>query len=97
MKNQKQIRDAKTVARDAYAWPGGYPLYLVMVDGDALCPKCVKENFALIVRATRDDDHTGWASMGAQINYEEPDLNCAHCSQYIDAAYVDRDEVVAAA
>ena len=86
---------AKQAIRSAlgrYAWPGGYPVYLVTSDGAALCPDCVRSEVRLIVDAARTDDRScGWYPMGADINYEDPDLYCDHCSQRIESAYAEEE------
>ena len=88
MKNQTQIRAAKELARNPYAWPGGYPKFAVMSDGECMCALCVKENFPLIARATRDDDKWGgWSLVGVDINWEDQDMTCAHCGESIESAY----------
>lgn len=87
MRNQPEIRAAKDVAREPFAWPGGYPKFLVMCDGGALCPKCVRENFALVGRSTRDGNGDGWAAAGAQLNWEDDTLTCDHCGNPIPSAY----------
>lgn len=78
------IEAAKLVARERYAWPGGYPLVLVMSDGETLCPDCVARNFREIARATRDGDRSGWAAEGYQVEEApEADVSCAHCRRVI--------------
>jgi hypothetical protein len=36
MTNIQTLASVKRALRDVYAWPGGYPLYIVMADGEAL-------------------------------------------------------------
>ena len=75
-------------ALDAYAWPGGYPVYAVMDDGESLCPSCARENVRLILSATHDRDiHSGWYFSGAQVNWEDDSLYCAHCGKPLEPAY----------
>ena len=71
----------------------GYPLYYVFADGGACCADCANENIVQI-----DDDikgkrvwnsHGGWALAAADVNYEDGELCCDHCSKAIGAAYVD--------
>ena len=68
-------------------WPGGYPIYAVMADGDVLCPRCARENIRLILAATRGKTRGGWHFDGATINCEDSDLYCDHCGNPIEAAY----------
>jgi hypothetical protein len=74
----------------AYAWPGGYPLYYLCTDGGALCPSCVTHERAKILRATHENDNnSGWAIAGVDINWEQTELYCDHCSDQIPSAYGD--------
>ena len=81
-----EVREA---IRDKYAWPGGYPLYIVMEDGEALCVECGKQEYRLLAEASRDKDRSGWRPEAPEINYEDPDLYCCHCSTRIESAYAE--------
>ena len=71
-----------------YAWPGGYPRYFVMSDGEALSFKAAKAERRLILAAIRDHDSTGgWLPFGVDINWEDADLHCAHTGEPIPSAY----------
>jgi len=74
-----------------FAWPGGYPLYLVMTDGGCLCGDCILSERGLIHQAALEDLHDGWAPMGMDINYEDPALYCDHCNERIESAYAEDD------
>lgn len=87
MKNQPEIRAAKELARNPYAWPGGYPKHAVMSDGECCCAACIKENFPIVARATRDGDRSGWALSAVEINWGDTDITCANCGQAIESAY----------
>ena len=77
-------------ALDGYAWPGGYPVYLITTDGGALCPACVRANLRQIIAAARDNDTgSGWHPAEARINWEDVDLTCDHCNARIESAYRD--------
>lgn len=71
---------------DAYAWPGGYPLYYVTSDGAALCPDCVNAEIASIDGATKGD---GWNVVGVDVNWEDAGMTCEHCSKRIESAYAE--------
>lgn len=76
----------------AYAWPGGYQMYLICDDGGALCFDCARKNARDILWAIENDkpgsrDCDDWRVMATNINYEDSDLRCDHCSQPIPAAY----------
>lgn len=72
-----------------YAWPGGYPLFLVMQDGGCLCATCVDEERGRIHQAALEKRRDGWAPMGVDVNWEDPSLLCDHCSQRIESAYAE--------
>ena len=75
---------AKYIARERYAWPGGYPLFAVTDDGAALCPDCCKTEYRQIAESIPGD---GWHTIRIDINYEDDDLFCDHCSNQIKYAY----------
>jgi len=33
--------------------------------------------------------HDGWGLIGLEINYEDPELFCSHCSSRIESAYAE--------
>lgn len=77
----------------AYAWPGGYPLYFVMADGESLSFESARENMREIMTAIqtggpRDD----WRPVGIEVNYEDSDMVCAHSGKPIPAAYSDKEK-----
>lgn len=79
----------KHAIREPFAWPGGYPVYIVLSDGEMLCATCAHENWPLIVRATLQRDSSGWRAEGAQILWgteDGPEL-CAHCRSALVSAY----------
>ena len=83
-RNPTPIEAAKLVAREKYAWPGGYPLILVMDDGAALCPDCVRSEFRRIAYSTRNGLRDGWRAAGYQIEEcPDEDERCAHCAKVI--------------
>lgn len=70
----------------AYAFPGGYPIYYVTADGGILCPKCCDDNRFEIEEAVAGDDNQ-WLIVGNDINYEDDNLYCDHCNKQIEPAY----------
>lgn len=80
----KPMGAARIVRREKYAWPGGYPLALVMTDGELLCPHCVAEEFSQISFAARHKLRDGWKPEALAIlddsEPESPEL-CAHCGK----------------
>ena len=82
----------KQAIREPYAWPGGYPLYLVMSDGELLSLDAARKEWATICYAVfSGDEHGGWMPAGVDINWENPDLYCAHTNARIPSAYAEDD------
>jgi hypothetical protein len=77
---------------NAYAWPGGYPLFYLTSDGECLCPTCVTKERVNIFRSTAERARDGWAVVGVDANYEDVSMRCAHCNEYIPAAYFTDEE-----
>ena len=68
----------KGEALPGYAWPGGYPMYYLDAENNVLCVKCANDN----------DDYNA-AITGADVNWEDANLHCDHCSERIESAYAD--------
>ena len=86
----KHDHNAVHSAMQGYAWPGGYPVFLVLRDGNVLCPACVKDNLRAIVQGTHERS-SGWDAEAADINWEDEDLCCDNCGKRIEAAYTDTE------
>jgi hypothetical protein len=69
---------------ESFAWPGGYPLYYLCNDGEALCPSCMNDSSNPIHFDAPDD---GWRIVGCDINWEDESLFCAHCNKQIESVY----------
>jgi len=67
------------IARNPYAWPGGYDIILIMNDGGILCNDCVKNNYRDILFDTKNKWSTGWDAAG--IDYELEESFCSHCEK----------------
>ena len=77
-----QLRD------EPYAWPGGYPMYAILSDGEALCGKCAKDEYERLSQVERDcPDDDQWRINALSINWEDTELTCAHCSDLVESAY----------
>jgi hypothetical protein len=82
------VADLKATLRGGeFAWPGGYQMFFVTSDGEALSFDTARNEFALLVDAFRTD--TTWRVIGCDINYEDNELYCAHSGDKISAAYSD--------
>lgn len=75
------------VARDRFAWPGGYSLVLLMHDGQTLCCACAEDNLGAILRDTigeTRDESSGWCASAAAVADDDDDAEtCAHCGRDI--------------
>ena len=70
------------------AWPGGYPVYAYMSDGEALCFECTRDSDEVHEDASCRD---GWCFVGADVYWEGPTMQCAHCNGDLESAYGDPD------
>jgi hypothetical protein len=81
-----------TLRAGAWAWPGGYPMYFVMADGEALSFKAARSELRQLLWAFKSADrHEQWRAIGVEINYEDPDLVCAHTGEKIECAYCETE------
>ena len=98
MKPNSNIERFKFFVRTKYAWPGGYPMYMLCADGGCLCHKCAGENAKLIIQATVLRDNHMWECEAIDVNWEDADLTCDNCGELIECAYGEDlpDEVVTA-
>lgn len=77
----------RDVRNGPHAWPGGYPLYFLCSDGDALCFGCAYEKRGNIIRAVHGGYSDGWRVVACDVNWEDNECTCAHCGEKIDPAY----------
>jgi hypothetical protein len=90
MENTMTTNDLKNYIRNGkYAWPGGYPMYFVANDGEALSFEAVKENYREIFSATKNKENNGWRIVGVDVNWEDENLYCSHTGNKIESAYGD--------
>jgi hypothetical protein len=87
MPNLVVLRDVKQFVRAPYAWPGGYPLFLVTTDSGCICHDCTKRHFRQIIRAEIDSQNDGWRPSAVTVNWEDSDLLCDNCGLSIESAY----------
>lgn len=88
----QKLAQAKSVAREPCAWPGGYAKLLLMCDGELLCPKCVRSEFPAIARSTIQKSRDGWQCEAITIHWEGPAEFCAHCNAELPSEYGDPNE-----
>lgn len=88
MSNREVEKVKESLANGPYAWPGGYPLYFIAADGEALSFDAVNANLELVLEATGNpgtDKH--WEIIACEINWDDEDLYCAHTNKKIECAY----------
>ena len=68
------------IARNPYAWPGGYDIIGICDDGGILCAHCIKENYREVMHDTRYGWNTGWRIVGFQTaDWLEDSTLCGNC------------------
>jgi hypothetical protein len=79
-----------------WAWPGGYPLFFIMSDLEALSFGAAIENADRIREAidAKDTDRwNDWNVIGVDVNWEDPLLFCCHKTTHrIPSAYAEDKE-----
>jgi len=85
MKNRTGLQALKTVAREKYAWPGGYALSAITSDGGLICSKCCRDEYRTMYRSTRDECGDGWQvkALICSADYDGPEY-CSYCSNEIE-------------
>lgn len=76
------------VAREPYAWPGGYETFVITSAGEMICPKCVRENYSQMYRDTvsRGKRDCGWTVAAADATCNCDEATCDHCGRDLIAA-----------
>ena len=75
---------------DAFAWPGGYPLYYFTSDSSTLCPKCMNNEIeSADIEIKEPSFHDQFRPTACCVNWEDDNLHCDHCYQQIESAYGD--------
>lgn len=78
----------RDIRQGAYTWSGGYPKYFICHDGEALSFTAAKENRRLVLESFRGPGFgEDWQIVGCDINWEDPQLYCAHSGELIQSAY----------
>jgi hypothetical protein len=88
--NLETARDrARYIARERFAFPGGYELLAVMDDSALMCSQCVKDNFRLCLESARDYKNDisadGWRIDAMILSSEcENFETCDNCNAHLD-------------
>ena len=91
--NINSINDFRRAMRHGpYAWPGGYPVFFMMGDGEAISFAAARENRREIITAIAYQDKRGENyPLALAINWEDANLICAHSGKRIESAYAEAD------
>lgn len=84
--SKMKLNEVKEAIRNPFTWPGGYPIYTLMSDGELLCSDCARENYREIVGDTKNDLSGCWAVSGSMILWEGLEY-CSHCYKKLETAY----------
>lgn len=63
-------------------------MYYLADDGGALCPACANGQNGSEASETAEPG-SGWRIVGADANWEDPELYCDHCHNRIPSAYAE--------
>ncbi len=89
----KTVSDFRKAIRNGpYAWPGGYPCFFLMADGDTCSYDALNDNRRLVIGALCNDDcpdSLQWTPVAFDVNWEDPMMFCAHTGDKIESAYGD--------
>lgn len=71
-----------------FAWPGGYQMALLMLDGEVIDAQSARENYRLIRQAMKAPGTSeDWEPVQAFIHWEGEPLQCAHSGREIPSCY----------
>lgn len=88
----KTVQDfGEALKNGPYAWPGGYPMFFITEDGGTLSFATAWNERALIARAIVDGYDKQWRVIGADVNWEDPELFDDHSGNRIESAYAEDD------
>jgi hypothetical protein len=80
-----------TLRAGGFAWPGGYPLYFITSDGDALSFEALKDKNTLraVLSSVRYGRNDGWRIVACEVNWEDNELECVDTMKRIPSAYAE--------
>jgi hypothetical protein len=86
--NIETISDFRRAIRSGpYAWPGGYPIYFITDDGEALSFAAARSERRAILESIASQSRDGWRVVAADVNWEDASLHCVHTGERIESAY----------
>lgn len=73
-----------------FAWPGGYPIYFLTNEGEALSFEGVRDRLREELCAIQNRERE--RIVACDINWEDSELYCAHSGKRIESAYTEPDD-----
>lgn len=82
--NFEATKILKSVIRQRYCFPGGYERFVITSDGAAICAKCCKKEYKIILHSTLLKYRDGWQVVASSNESELEDMtSCDHCGYLI--------------
>ena len=73
-----------TMRAGGYAWPGGYALAFLTIDGGALCFDCARAEARNVIHSIRHGIGDGWRVVGCfDCDNADSATHCDHCAAHI--------------
>jgi hypothetical protein len=94
----ESVADLKATLRNGpYAWPGGYPMALILSDGGCISFKTALAELRYLVDALRDyktnqHERSGWRPIGCDILWEGTEYD-SHTGEQLETAYGPTEEL----
>jgi hypothetical protein len=75
------------VAREPYAWPGGYETFVITTDGGLICQACVRAEYRQMYHDTANKGwNCGWTVAAADATCNCDEATCDNCGRDLIAA-----------
>ena len=75
------------IRSNGYAWPGGYPCALLMLDGECIDAQAARENYRQIRENMKHCTNRDWTPAAVFIHWEGEPIECTHSGRLIESAY----------
>ena len=75
---------AKDAIRMPYTFPGGYPLSIMLSDGESICPACARREWRNLCEETIKPGWTQWRIVSVDVLWEGSDC-CVQCGEDLTA------------
>lgn len=92
VKDNVSVKKFREILKNGpFAWPGGYPLFGISKDCNAICFDCMEKERERIEKACLLHNDNSWEIIAVEINYEDNLLFCDCCSNRIESAYAESE------